>query len=121
VKQLTLKVPFQIGGTGGVATITDPVVLAAQEIKTVLLTLRGERVMRPEIGSPVNTRIFAPLDSADSELQTDLLLAALQEQCVLSNIQSATFTTSTNDGVAIFKIAYTPNGYFQNQVTTVTL
>lgn len=121
VKQLAIKLPFQIDQTGGIATIIDPVILAAQEIKTVLLTLAGERLMRPEIGSPFNTHIFSPLGAADMELQIDLLLDSLQKQCILSTIQTATFTPNANDGVATFNVSYIPRGDFQTVVTTVTL
>lgn len=121
MQQLALKVPFQIGDTGGVVTIVDPVTLAAQEVKTVLLTSMGERLMRPSVGSPFNTNIFAPLNASDFEVQTDLMLDALSKQCTLSTIQSAVFTPNANDGVATFTVSFLPNGYFQTQVTTFTL
>lgn len=120
--QLTLKVPFQIDPvTGGVASIVDPVVLAAQEIKTVLLTMAGERLFNPGVGSSFNTHLFGAISSADAELQTELMLGALQTQVTLSTIQSAVFTVSQNDGTLSFNVDFVPNGYFQNQTVNVTL
>lgn len=120
--QLTLKVPFQIDpNNGSVVSIFDPAVLAAQEIKTILMTMAGERTMAPQVGSPFSSHIFDSLTNTDSEYYTETMITALKSQVTLSTIQSTRFLSSRNDGTVTFYIEYTPNGYFQNVTTTVTL
>jgi phage baseplate assembly protein W len=117
--QLAIKVPFQVGETGSIATITDPTVLAAQEIKTVLLTSLGERLMRPTVGSGFNARLFAPLENAD--FYTAMVMDALNKQCILSTIQQALVSVNGNDGTLSLSVQYTPITGSLSQSLVVTI
>lgn len=57
-----IRVPFSIGDHGGVMATTDPVQQAAQHILAAVATSPGERVMRPNLGVPVQGLLFETMD-----------------------------------------------------------
>jgi len=55
--------PISINSRGGIALLTGADDIESA-IKTILLTAKGERVMRPEFGSSLNDHVFAPNNRA---------------------------------------------------------
>jgi len=54
--------PFQIDQTGAVSFDTDPIKWATNHILALLLTIPGERVMRPNYGIGIYTLVFENQD-----------------------------------------------------------
>lgn len=71
-----ISLPFRLNAQGRIATTVDPVEAGRQHITTFLLTDPGERVMRPDFGSPIRTAVFEPLN----ELTASLLLERCRDK-----------------------------------------
>jgi phage baseplate assembly protein W len=90
-----IALPFRISAEGKVAYATQPATLARQEVRTIVQTTIGERVMKPEFGSPIAYRVFDPIVTGDSDQLASDLLFALQRWCVRASI----LNVSVNIGV----------------------
>ena len=58
----TIAVPFKIKENGKIGEITDQKKAAEQRIIDVLVTTKGERVMRPAYGGNAMELLFEPVD-----------------------------------------------------------
>ena len=67
----TILTPFQLDYTGRVALTADPSTILEQQITDLLVTYRGERVMRPDHGADLEGFIFSPLRSDVIALKAD--------------------------------------------------
>ena len=67
----TIRTPFQLDYTGRVALTDDPTTILEQQITDLLVTYRGERVMRPDHGADLEGFIFAPLRDDVVNLKAD--------------------------------------------------
>lgn len=67
----TIRLPFQIDYTGRVAFTDDPATVLEQQITDLLVTYRGQRVMRPDHGADLEGFIFAPLRNDVTNLKAD--------------------------------------------------
>lgn len=75
---IEMKVPFQIdSATGGVAQLIDYGRIMSQHIKTILLTMPGERLMMYNYGSDVPQAVFSPIQSRTNILLADDIKTAL--------------------------------------------
>lgn len=68
-----ISLPFRLNAQGRIATTTDPADAGRQHLTTFLLTDPGERIMRPDFGSPIRQAVFEPLN--------ELTAALLLERC----------------------------------------
>lgn len=60
-----LAFPFNAASTGRAASVEDgDDAHIRQMLELVVMTMPGERVMRPTFGSPVMQMLFAPVDAA---------------------------------------------------------
>ena len=57
----TIRLPFQLDHTGRVSITDDPSTILEQQITDLLVTYRGQRVMRPDHGADLEGFIFSPL------------------------------------------------------------
>jgi len=73
---MDLKLPFGVDNFGRIATTSVPEVVGRQHLTSFLLTQPGERVMRPDFGSPIRETVFEPLD----EVTAALLVTRVQER-----------------------------------------
>lgn len=71
-----IALPFRLDSRGRVATTSNPDVVGRQHLTTFLLTQPGERLMRPDHGTPVRESVFEPLD----DITAQLLLERVQER-----------------------------------------
>jgi hypothetical protein len=67
----TIRLPFQLDYTGHVALTDDPTTILEQQITDLLVTYRGQRVMRPDHGADLEGFIFAPLRDDVIALKAD--------------------------------------------------
>jgi len=67
----TIRLPFQIDYTGRVALTDDPTTILEQQITDLLVTYRGQRVMRPDHGADLEGFIFSPLRNDVINLKAD--------------------------------------------------
>lgn len=58
----TVKIPFSISSNGTVSQVTDARRAVEQRITDVLVTTKGERVMRPAYGAGMTELLFEPID-----------------------------------------------------------
>jgi len=73
-----LRFPFGIALTGGTAAEEpDYDAYVRQLIRQVLLTARGERVCRPDLGAGLRRQVFAPLNDTSAALTRTLVYEAL--------------------------------------------
>ena len=63
-----ISFPFRVDGQGRISTTSDPAVAARQHLTTYLLTQPGERVMRPDFGTPIRDYVFENLDPLQMQL-----------------------------------------------------
>lgn len=71
-----ISLPFRLNPQGRVATTVDPAEAGRAHITTFLLTDPGERIMRPDFGSPIRSAVFEPLN----ELTATLLLERCRDK-----------------------------------------
>ena len=67
----TIRTPFQLDYTGRVSITDDPATIIEQQITDLLVTYRGQRVMRPEHGADLEGFIFAPIRNDVMGLKAD--------------------------------------------------
>ena len=67
----TILLPLQLDYTGRVAITDDPSTILEQQITDLLVTYRGQRVMRPDHGADLEGFIFAPLRDDIINLKAD--------------------------------------------------
>lgn len=81
--------PFQKSATSFPAEATDDE-LIKQEIIQLILTAKGERVMRPEVGSSINNFVF---ETNDDLLETNIrtvvtnTLATFEPRIIVKNVE----------------------------------
>ncbi len=73
-----LAFPFGPAPTGRAASVEDgDDAQIRQMLELVVMTMPGERVMRPSFGSPVTQMLFAPVDAAVAHALQASLAAAI--------------------------------------------
>jgi uncharacterized protein len=73
-----LAFPFGPAATGRAASVEDgDDTQIRQMLELVVMTMPGERVMRPSFGSPVTQMLFAPVDAAVAHALQASLAAAI--------------------------------------------
>lgn len=106
-----IKVPFQFNSNGVVDSVSRISDIAAQEIKSVALTGRRERVMRPGIGTPFRLYPFEiNINQEDLSFYSNELTDALRRQCRYSDIDYAAVQTNTSGEFSV-DVSYTVQGF----------
>jgi uncharacterized protein len=75
-----LSLPFRLDRRGRIASTGDPNDIARQHLTSFLLTNPGERIMRPDFGTPLREGLFEPLDTVTAHV----LLTRAQERVTQS-------------------------------------
>lgn len=119
LQERVLKVPFQIEPEGSVSYVTSPVVAAAQELRSAVMTFAGERIMRPGVGSPFSMQAFTPLASIDADFITMQMMTALGQQLTRSTVQSINVTAG--NGTWNININYTPIAFAAVQSISIAI
>lgn len=83
-------VPFSLTPQGGIATTSDPGIIALQRVESLVGTPRNERVMLPTYGVPLPQFLFAPDIAADVQQISNDITQALQTWEPTINVISVT-------------------------------
>lgn len=106
-----IRVPFQVGASGGIDFTVDPVIQATQHIMAIVTTAAGERVMRPDYGTEVYGSIF---EADDPGTVTGLIasmrqaIRAFAPNVLLQDIRLS--DTRPDDGLMQFFISFSMLG-----------
>lgn len=63
-----ILMPLSVDAQGRISTTPDTTVAAGQHLSSYLLTLPGERVMRPAFGTQLGAQVFESMDPVQYEL-----------------------------------------------------
>lgn len=106
-----IKVPFEFNENGIVDSVSRIADVALQEIKSVAMTARLDRVMRPEFGTPFRLYPFElNLGYTDLTFYSNELTNSLTRQCIYSEIDHAT-VFSQDAGYLNVDISYIIKGF----------
>ena len=113
--EVAVSLPFKISASGLVSYTTDSARIWADRVRSVIGTLASERVMRPEFGTLIPTRIFDSVSTTQDQVASDIRLAFARylPKLTVEDV-STSFNAETN--VVYATIEYSlPN---QDKVTT---
>lgn len=103
-----IRVPFRIGSDGDIDTITGDAQQIAQQIRMVVLTRYGERVMEPNFGSTLPDVVFEPLDPILMAEVGVRMEASLAQWVPEAHIHEVTpLYERMTEGVVQFNISFT--------------
>lgn len=101
-----LLFPFQIDSGGRVAVTADPNQIVKQRIEQIVLTIIGERVMRPEWGSGAWEFLFDNQGSGMEFLIIDRIKTAVQNLTTGIVVNNVTMDNSVDPTVLTLLISY---------------
>jgi len=90
-----VKTPITFGGSGGLLTVSDDKKIG-QNLKEIVLTRLGSRVMEPEVGSAATLAIQRNPDSAHARASLSFTITQLkkEESRAIINSQSVVINTT---------------------------
>lgn len=90
-----MKVPFQIdAATGGVAAVSDYYTVIEQRVKSIILTLYGERLMLSTYGSNLSNLLFAPMNNGRNAVEAADIKSAVAKWEPSASIYSVKINTN---------------------------
>lgn len=119
-----IALPLHLDGQGRIATLTDPSKIAAQHLTTYLLTSPGERLMRPEFGTPVKDYTFENLDPLSVTLLTQRVQEKIGRDVANVRLISMTADEDYDQGALTLTVEFSlavGAGDGTTQTTTLTL
>tara|TARA_R110002110_G_scaffold400962_1_gene617604 strand:+ start:158 stop:526 length:369 start_codon:yes stop_codon:yes gene_type:complete len=111
MSSLSVALPLSIDATNGFAMNTSLAALVKQNLKMLILTNPGERVMEPNFGAGIQTILF----SSFSEGVQSIIETTIREQCdrympIISISEVQFYILDPDANTAAFRIIYTiPN------------
>lgn len=101
-----IAVPFHIDpSTGGVAVLFDYPTILEQHIKSIVLTMFGERVMNPAYGSDLSTAVFKPIQTAEINIIAKSISDSIKQWEPAVHVISVVINpSSTSDSTLIITI-----------------
>lgn len=98
--------PVRIGSGGGIATSSYEENIE-ENIRLILGTAMGERVMEPRFGSLIHTYVFHPNNASTAALVNYYAQDSLRKlEPRIRNIDVRTFPDPSNDSVMIIDVKY---------------
>jgi uncharacterized protein len=104
---ITIAFPFAVGNGGNVKTVTSEESKHALRVRSVLGTLKGERVMRPTFGSDISKRVFDNHKEISNAISEDVRLAFAQWLYGL-NLIDVSVGPLELDGTVQVQVKYAP-------------
>lgn len=102
-----ISFPFRLDGQGRVATVSDPSEAARQHLTTYLLTQPGERVMRPDFGTPIRDYIFENLDPLQVQLLASRSADKVARDVPHVTLHNVTATTDSAQSTVRLAVQFT--------------
>lgn len=65
----SLSIPFSLDGYGRIRSTTSQEKIYADRVRLALMTIPGERVMRPQFGSPIPEQSFESPEDIPDEIE----------------------------------------------------
>lgn len=107
---IAILLPFRIDGYGRVATTTDPIQIWSTRVRSVLTTLVGERVMRPDFGCDVVSELFDAVEETPELVEQDIRSAFSQWLPELTLDEVSLAYSSNENGEVEMTVSYSiPN------------
>lgn len=115
-----IKLPFQLGSNGVIATVSDDATVADQHVRSLISTVLGERVMLPTYGLNLAGLVFGNNDPIlINVIQNDVTEAFAQWEPNINLLSiNPAQATDAQSGVAAVDVEYTVAS--TNVVSTVT-
>lgn len=103
-----IKLPFQLGPNGTIATVTSDAAIVDQHVQSLISTVQGERVMLPTYGLNLAGLVFGNNDPVLVDLiQNDVNDAFAQwEPNILVLSVNPASSTDAQSGVAAVNVQY---------------
>lgn len=111
--------PFQIDSTGAVAFDADPRRWAINHILAILLTIPGERVMRPTYGVGIYRFVFEnddPIEEQNIIADFNTQIATYEPNITITEVEFVRQSEPNYSGIVIMMISFTVG----NSPTTYT-
>lgn len=106
--------PMQTTPTGGIA-MSGRSRKIQESIRLILGTQRGERLMRPEFGSDLNTLVFAPNTPATADLARHYVREALSRWEPRITLEEVSVQNDPRSGALLVDIHYRVASTFERQ------
>lgn len=121
-KEVALTLPFSLDALGNITVTSDSATIWATRVKIAIETILGERVMRPDYGSKIPSKVFATTTDMMDTLEKEVI-RVFTDQLPLLKFISVTFTNNFKDNILSAEIVYElPNETLQNtQVGVMTV
>lgn len=119
-----IALPFRVDSKGRIATTTDPATMGRQHLTTFLLTQPGERIMRPEFGSPLRESVFEVLDEVTAQLLLTRTQERIEEHVSTVRLQSMSSTPDSDQAALRLTVEFAlavGAGEGVTRSTTITL
>lgn len=119
-----ITLPLKRGGNGYFEQAFTSFEQAKSNLKNLLLTKRGERVMQPEFGTGLETLLFEPMDDSFETKLTDVITETVNYWLPYINIEEIDIemTDEMKDRhIAHMKIQFTVGNQIDLQEITFTV
>jgi phage baseplate assembly protein W len=101
-----LAFPFRIDSTGGIAFVTSQADVLQQRVISAVGTEPGERVMRPEYGTPTAKFLFAAMDPGLQDDLRESITTSVSTLVPEVTVTSVDLGTVTEDGLLAVEVHY---------------
>jgi phage baseplate assembly protein W len=101
----TISLPFRFDGYGRVATTSDMSKIWADRVRSVISTALGERIMRPNFGTPTPLWLFHSTEAIESVLDVDVA-SAFATWLPALKYQGLTYTPVDDTGEVQIDVLY---------------
>lgn len=117
MSEIVIALPFSIDSYGKINTSIDQSKIWSDRVRSVVGTAVNERVMRPTFGTQIPYTVFNTSESAESEIETEVV-QAFEQQLPKLRLQEVTTSTDEYTNSLIVEIVYAlPN----QEIVTTTL
>lgn len=101
-----LAFPFRVDSTGGIAFVTSQADILQQRVIAAVGTEPGERVMRPEYGTPTAQFLFADMDPSAQDDLRQSITTSVSTLVPEVTVTSVNLGTVGPDGVLHVEVHY---------------
>lgn len=103
-ESVSMLVPFQIAGNGGVAKVFGEHAVLRQQLIGTLMTNWGERIMFPKFGANIQAQIFDPIEELVAASTANDIAESLRSISSLLTIGKVQFVQDPSDPAGVLLI-----------------